>query len=250
MGRAPANSVNHAGLTDCGRVRKTNEDRWFADPVRQLYLVTDGMGGEFAGELASRIVAETLFRRLRTAIDEFRDLPDLAVVDRAKTAISDLSNELREESKHQPGLDGMGATVVMALVRGTNALVLHLGDSRAYLIRDTNLEQLTKDHTIVRLLVEAGKISRDEVNNHPARGQLTRYVGMAEQAVPEARLVALQANDRLLLCSDGLTGMLSDDELRTILLRELNPDAACRCLIDAANEAGGEDNCTALIVAA
>lgn len=249
-GRGVVHRAGHAGLSHRGRFRGDNEDRWFADDRQQLYIVSDGMGGHLAGELASRLVVEILPQRLRKTLGTTADLADPPIVDRVAAAVSELSGKLRDESRHQPGLDGMGATVVLALIRAAQALVLHLGDSRAYLLRAGRLERLTRDHSIVELLLAGGRISPQQAASHPAKGRLTRYVGMTGRALPETRLVDLHPGDRLLLCTDGLSDMLDDERLREILVREPDLQQVCRRLIDAANDAGGKDNLTALVVAA
>jgi len=240
--------VFHAVLSDRGLVRTQNEDRWFADPGQQLYLVTDGMGGHLAGETAARAVAEILPQRLREWIEGCEDLAESARIEEALAAVSDLSREICQHSAEYPSLAGMGATLVLALIRGMQALVLHMGDSRAYLMRQGRLDCLTRDHTLVQLLVEHGALDAEEAAGHPARNQLTRYMGMADPPLPEARVVDLCPDDRLLLCSDGLSGMLDDAEIETVLRKAPDPQAACRRLVDAANAAGGKDNVTALIV--
>jgi protein phosphatase len=242
-------TIRHAGLSDIGRVRAANEDHWFADSRQGLYLVADGIGGSVAGGVASQIVAEVLPRLLRRKLRGSEDLADPETAKLVLATLVELSEQLRRESRNALGVKGIGSTVVLALVRDGQALVAHLGDSRAYLLHAGRLEQLTKDHTIAQLLVDRGEITPEEVASHPARGQLTRFVGMAAQCLPEARMITLAPNDRLLLSSDGLTGMLSDRQILAILEDELLPEEACQTLVAAANEAGGQDNITALIVA-
>lgn len=242
-------TIHYAGLSDRGCVRENNEDRWFADPALGMFLVSDGMGGRRAGELASRIVVEVLPRRLRRTLSRVGSQFAAHDIEPIARDVSELSHHLRRESEGQPGLAGMGATLVLALIKPSQALVVHLGDSRVYLLRAGQLEQLTKDHTVAQYLVDAHEISPQEGTVHPAANTLSRYVGMEGAAQPDSRLVDLQPNDRLLLCSDGLTGMVSDQELGSILAQERDPESVCRHLIDAALAAGGRDNVTAVVVA-
>lgn len=239
------NAPTYAGLTDPGRVRQENQDCWVADLSQGSYIVSDGIASGFAGELAAKFVVEALPRLLQTRLHNFvGSIQAFPLQD----VIAELSSCLRSKTENQPGLDGMGATVVAALIRQSQALIGHLGDSRAYLWRQGTLQQLTKDHSLVQLLLDCGEISSEEAVSHPSRGHLTRYVGMAEPVLPEIRFVQLQPGDRLLLCSDGLTNMLKDDELVTILNQEGSLQEACQELIDSANAAEGRDNITALIV--
>ncbi len=241
-------TVNYAVLSDIGRLRTANEDRWFADPRQGLYLVADGIGGSAAGGLASQIVVEVLPRLLRSKLRDAKHSAGPEIVKQVAAALVELSERLRDESRRALGLKGMGSTVVLALVRDWQAVMAHMGDSRAYLLRAGRLEQLTRDHTIAQLLVDRGELMPDEMASHPAQSQLTRFVGMATEALPETKGLKLVAGDRLLLCSDGLTGMLSDQQIQDILSKQAGPEEACRQLIVAANEAGGKDNVTALVV--
>jgi protein phosphatase len=238
----------HAGLSDIGHVRADNQDRWAADPALGLYVVADGMGGAAAGALAAQVVVETLPPLLRQRLHGVADLGAPVAADCLAGALAELSERVRAGSHGRPDLDGMGSTVVLALVRGTEALVAHLGDSRAYLLRDGRLELLTRDHSLAQLLVDCGEIAPEDAGLHPGRAQLTRYVGMPGEALPEVTSLSLRPGDRLLLCSDGLTTMLDDNLIRTILASRAGPDETCRRLVASANAAGGRDNITALVV--
>jgi len=241
--------ITCAGLTDRGLVRQENQDRWAADAELGLFLVSDGIGGGLAGALAARIVAEALPPLLRACMHDPSGIEHpLTPATRVERAIAALSDQVRTESKGQPGLDGMGATVVLALVHDPHAIIAHLGDSRAYLVRNARIEQLTKDHSIVQLLIDNGEIRPEQAAEYPERGRLTRYVGTDGEALPEARAVELCPGDQLLLCSDGLSGMVCDAELLSILHQAPSPEAACRDLIAAANAAGGRDNSTAVVI--
>jgi PPM family protein phosphatase len=237
-----------ASLSDRGRVREHNEDRWSADADLGLFIVSDGMGGRPAGEVASEAVVATLPALLTT---HFGPAPDLAAQDatqRLSRALTELSTNLREGNQDTPRLAGMGATAVVALVSHATALIAHVGDSRAYLWRDLSLHRLTRDHSLVQGLLDAGAITEQQAADHPARGQLTRYIGMVGEMLPDARRVTLRPADRLLLCSDGLTTMLDDARIAAILNGCPDPHHTCRTLIEAANDAGGTDNITVLVV--
>lgn len=242
-------TTTYAGVTDIGRVRKENEDRWFADPEQGLYMIADGMGGSFGGGLAAQIVIEILPRLLRRRLQGIDDLGDPRAANEIKAAVAELSTQLRHESKAQLGIGRPGSTVVLALVHQGQVVVAHLGDSRAYLLHGNRLEQLTKDHSMVQLLLDCGAIKPEEAAGHPARNQLTRFVGMPEETLPEARLLELAPGDRLLLCSDGLSGVVSPEQLSAILQEHLSPEEACSQFVSAGNEAGGKDNITAVVVA-
>jgi protein phosphatase len=245
--------IEYAGLTDLGRVRKKNEDAWVAVPEMGLFIVSDGIGGNFAGELASKIVVEALpkllRRRLATSTNLYKELTDDDVNERIRNAICELSNDLCSKTANEPGLEGMGATLVMGLIRGDNIHIAHMGDSRAYLHRNSQLKQITIDHSLVQLLIDNEEIKPEEAATHPARGQLTRSVGMVGEPLPEAKSLSLQTGDRLLLCSDGLTGMVSDEDLLRLVSKDTGAlQDVCGQLIKVANEAGGTDNITVFLI--
>jgi len=239
--------VRCAAASETGRVRAHNEDRWYADAEQQLYVVSDGMGGQAAGELASRIVVEILPERLREHLSDADEL-DEATVNGVMESVRRLSFDVRQESEGEPGLAGMGATLVLALIRGRQALIVHLGDSRAYLLRQGKLARLTSDHTLAHALWEAGMLTAQEAADHPGRHQLSRFVGMPGEPLPAAQRLRLLPADRLLLCSDGLTSMLPDEQIGGVLDNQADVERACQQLIACATTAGGKDNITALLL--
>lgn len=240
--------ISGAGFSDIGRVREENQDRFFIDREAGLFVVSDGMGGEPAGARAAEMVVGLLPPLLETRTKGIEDLTDPRATEETLAAISELSAKVREEGAGKPGLHGMGATVVVAMIRHAQVLVAHLGDSRAYLMRRGALKQLTTDHSLAQLLVESGGIRPEEAITHPARHQLTRSMGMGGEALPEACSLALSPGDRLLLCTDGLSGMVDKEGLVAILQQKQPPDIACKRLIDAANAAGARDNVSAIVV--
>lgn len=240
--------ITYAGATDRGLARAENEDNWCAVPDQGLFIVSDGMGGHQAGALASKIVVETLPVLLQRSMSDIEDLTDPTAATQVAKTLVELSQQLRVASQRQIGLSGMGATVVLAMVRGASALIAHLGDSRAYLLRDQNLIQLTNDHSLVQLLLDSREIAPEDATNHPARGQVTQYVGMNGEALPQVQRIALCSGDRFLLCSDGLTGMIDEVKVLSTLVNRRTPREMCKQLISLANAAGGKDNITALIV--
>lgn len=241
-------TVRYAGLTDPGRVRQTNEDNWIANPDQGLFIVADGMGGQFAGMLASRAVVETLPGLIRQHFEKLEGLPKGRAERRMAKAVATLSSQIRQQTQNEPGLEGMGSTVVCALVRGSQVLIAHMGDSRAYRLRVGRLKQLTKDHSLVELLISSGDITPEEAATHPARGRLTRNVGMEGEPLPQTRLLKLKASDLILLCTDGLSGMLSAERILEILKEPQPLEVRCQSLMDAANQAGGTDNITAVLL--
>lgn len=244
-------NVISAGISHPGRVRTNNEDHWAADPTAGLYTVSDGMGGHVAGELASQIVVQLLPALLRQRMNEApapAGQAERARVEWLKSALCSLSGHVHRHAQKEPTLAGMGSTVVTAWIDGPAAVIGHLGDSRAYHYRNGRLEQLTHDHSVVQVLIDSGEITPEQALDHPASHCLTRNVGMAGEPLPEVRLIELRDEDVLLLCTDGLSGMVGDPSLAAILERASTPAAACEQLVDAANAAGGQDNITAVVL--
>jgi serine/threonine protein phosphatase PrpC len=234
--------------SDTGRIRAQNEDAFHVDPERGLFIVADGMGGHQAGDVASKAVVSILPMMVAARLKKLKGPRSLAIRYWLKNDILKLSQQLHAEAAKQAGVRGMGATLVMALLRGDRAHIAHMGDSRVYLFRENHLSQLTEDHSIMALLLRGGEITAEEAKTHPARNQITRFVGMGDPVYPDVRTFPLKAGDRLLLCSDGLTGMVSDKDIATILRATPVPQQACDLLVQAANEAGGKDNITVVVV--
>jgi PPM family protein phosphatase len=228
-----------AGVTDVGRVRDGNEDD-FIDQSNRLGLVAvaDGMGGHRAGEVASATALEAL----RAAVASGQSLRD---------AIEGANDAVLEKSVSDQELAGMGTTLTAGMLGSDGYLVVgHVGDSRAYLVRDGELTQITDDHSLVEEMVRGGELTREQAEVHPRRSIITRALGIDPEVEVDEYPIELRPGDRILFCSDGLTTMVRPDEIASILSREHDPKRAAQLLVDAANAAGGEDNITAVIVEA
>ncbi|MBF0307537.1 MAG: serine/threonine-protein phosphatase [Alphaproteobacteria bacterium] len=238
--------VEAAGLTDVGRRRSLNEDCWRMEPELGLFLVADGLGGHQAGEVASRLALETIVDALRR-----RDLDDLLGGDdggrseAVKAAVAEANGRIRHENDRLGhGEDSMGTTVVgLLLETPEQAVIFHVGDSRIYRLRDGRLEQMTRDHSLHQQWLDGGGGGAE-----PKKNVILRALGPFPEAEAEVAAVPTRPGDVWLLCSDGLTGMVEDDEIAKIIATHPNLESACQALIDAANDAGGKDNITAVLV--
>jgi protein phosphatase len=247
--------IDSRSLSDVGLKRPLNEDSFCANDEEGLYVVADGMGGHAHGEVASRLAVETIeeFIELTSGdrdvtwpygIDESLSLNG----NRLKTSIRFANQKLLDHAKSSVGCEGMATTVVAVLVEGNVAEVAHVGDSRVYLIRGGQINRITSDHSWVNEQVLSGVIDSEQARNHPLRNVVTRALGGRPDLEVDVQSVKLESGDRLLLCSDGLTTMLVDDEiLRIVLGGEAGVEQA-RELIEAANRSGGEDNTTAILL--
>src|SRR5262245_61165433 len=223
--------------TDVGRTRAGNEDSYFCG--RTVFAVADGLGGHQGGEVASAAAIKPL-----AALDgrEFADPREAA--EALAEAVRQANTAILDQAVGDPNLWGMGTTLTAAAVAGDHHLQLaHVGDSRAYLLRDGSLEQVTTDHTVVGELVRRGRLTSEQAAIHPERSILTRAVGLDPRIpVDTPDPLELTPGDQVLLCSDGLTEVVADRAIAELLSAEGEGEAACRSLIDAANGAGGPDN--------
>ena len=230
--------------TDVGRTRSGNEDSYFCG--RTVFAVADGLGGHQGGEVASAAAVEPL-----AALDG-RDLATPAEAAEALAgAIAEANSAILERAAADPSLWGMGTTVTAAAVGGDLLQLAHVGDSRAYLLRDGILDQRTTDHTVVGELVRRGRLTPAQAAIHPERSILTRAVGLEPRIpVDTPDPIDLHPGDQVLLCSDGLTEAVRDPQITEILSTHPDGNAACTALIDAANDAGGPDNITVVLLRA
>ncbi len=258
------------GLTDQGKVREKNEDQFAVTEVRRLLrvrqssleqpdlllgdqlghlmIVADGMGGHLGGDVASAIAVAGIENLVLNAIGWLFRLRGEGVLKELCEALRTTDRWVEEAAGKDEGLEGMGTTVTMAYVTGRALYIAHVGDSRCYLFRDGELAQLTQDHTIAGQLLSEGAITADQAAQHSMRNVVTNAVGGGRRGVePEVHKHGIAAGDLILLCSDGLTEMLSDEEIAEILAEDGSPEHACRQLVDEANARGGADNITVVI---
>jgi protein phosphatase len=265
--------VKAFGTTDPGRVRPSNEDHYLIAELSKamrishtslpepalrigeergyLFLVADGMGGHVAGEKASALAVVAIEQFTLNSLKWFFDVSGTdaqRVLGQFQRALRQADARIVEEAAEHPELAGMGTTLTMAYQLGSELCIVHVGDSRAYVYRDRELQQITRDHTITAELVRSGALRPEEVAGHRFRHVITNVVGGREAGVDvEAHALDIEAGDRLLLCSDGLTEMLTREAIEAVLLAEVEPEAACARLITQANDGGGRDNITVVI---
>jgi protein phosphatase len=240
-----------ASMTDPGRVRQTNEDSFFADGEMGLLMVADGMGGHAGGAVASGVAVATISELVRARQEGCAG--QAAAADLIRSAMREADMKIRAKAAANPALLNMGTTVVMALCVGTSVHLAHAGDSRAYLIHNGafyngSIERLTEDHSLVAQMVKDGELTAEEAPRYPLRNVITRSLGNQPFVEPEVRTISWRKGDCLLLCSDGLTNMVKDSELRALIAAGgADVEASCREAIDLANRNGGRDNLTAVL---
>jgi len=252
---APRLKVVSAGLTDVGRKRNHNEDSFLIDDELQLYVVADGMGGHAGGGTASRIAVETIDKELRKS-RESRDNPFVSVPNLQEALIPEALRNAVERAclaiytaaQEDPRLSGMGTTVISLVVKDDQAFFAHVGDSRAYLIRGELIQQISEDHSLVNEQIKAGMITPEEAKHSRYKNIITRSVGFEEEVQVDVMGVIIEPADVYLLCSDGLANMLEDKEIHELVLNTPNFQDVPKRLVDMANERGGDDNITVIVV--
>ncbi|MDE5817946.1 MAG: Stp1/IreP family PP2C-type Ser/Thr phosphatase [Lachnospiraceae bacterium] len=232
-------------ITDVGKKRKLNEDAVYTSemPVGNLpnlFLVADGMGGHNAGDYASRYTVETIL----SDIGENQETDPKEIL---RHAIEQANSFVHEQAAARPAMSGMGTTVVAAVCLGDELLVANVGDSRLYLINET-IRQITVDHSLVEEMVRIGGIDRSTARNHPDKNIITRAVGVKEQVEVDFFRIALMRDDTILLCSDGLSNMVEDENIRLIVNGQRDVVEKAQELVKAANENGGNDNISVILI--
>jgi len=233
-------------MTHVGRVRKTNEDCVGVEPALGLLIVADGMGGHSGGEIASSLAVATIGEHLRERLTAEAD--SAQVTQLIKEAVERAGELIRLRAAEDSRLRDMGTTLVLAVCRGSEIHLGHLGDSRAYLIQEGALRRLTRDHSLVSDLIDSGELTPRRALRHPLRNVITRSLGGRGLARLDQQSVAWKPGDYLLLCSDGLTNMVEEEDLLKVILRGgENLEQICRKLVEMANAKGGRDNISVIV---
>jgi protein phosphatase len=241
------------GLTDVGRKRTSNEDAYFLDDELGLYVVADGMGGHAAGEVASQEAVDTVYGMVKRGRASLQELHAPLVENDARAACRLMESAVQNATymvfsmaELDRGKSGMGTTISALLILGSYAVMAQVGDSRIYRVRAGKTEQLTEDHTLIAWQIKQGLITPQEAKTSPHRNVITRAVGNRDYVEVDTGLMSLERGDRFLLCSDGLHGYLRDEDVAPIV--ELGGRAAVARFIELANQRGGKDNITAVLV--
>ena len=243
-------SLDFALKTHPGLVRPLNEDAIGADPSCGLFVLADGLGGYNAGEVASVMAISSVLERLTSAIEKFDAdegafTPDEAIYD----TVTDINASIYNAALNSTAFEGMATTLVIGWFLGGRLWVAHTGDSRLYRYRDSMLEQLTRDHSFSQELLDAGMVTEEEARSLPAKNLVTRALGAGADIEPEIHNVDVLAGDIILLCSDGLTEMVGSYEIEGLLsINEEDMHETARRLVDLANESGGRDNISVIVV--
>lgn len=239
--RAVTKGDHCCGISDVGLVRPGNEDAFFVAPEQGLLVVADGLGGHAAGEIASALAIDSIC----ATVDNHNEQHDsVALLDHA---FAEADGAVHEHARTNPECSDMGATLIVAIIRGDELNLAHVGDVRAYHWRDGNLVRLTQDHTAVGRLLRAGLIEEDAARHHPARNQVHQAIGGNQAVKPEHVQVSLAPGDRLLLCSDGLWDEVSHADIAAVLADSTPAFHLATRLVDKAIAAGGNDNITAVV---
>lgn len=241
------------GISDVGKRRERNEDSFLINEDLGLAVVADGMGGHLGGEYASKLAVSTV----EEVINSLENDPDMTLQEGVRLRAGDYSGYLRyatqvasmriyEKAMSDSTLRGMGTTTVVALFRQNKVYIANVGDSRAYRVRDGKIQQITKDHSLVGEQIRAGILSEDDARAHRLKNIITRSVGFQEDVDTDVDIRIVREGDKFIMCSDGLSNLVSDNELCKVV-QDNDMETACKHLIDIANERGGDDNITVVM---
>ena len=233
------------GKTDIGLRRSNNEDAFIISPELGFCLAADGMGGAAAGELASKIFADTVLEIFADSTDQ----SEKEILYRVKKAFSFANEKILDDATQNPNHEGMGCTAELLAFFGDGFALGHVGDSRTYRFRNGQLRQLTQDHTLVQEQIEEGLISSENIRNHPLRNVILRALGQERELALDLLRGKILPGDLFLLCSDGLTDMVQDDLIQEILSSDIDIHRKADKLVESAKAAGGKDNITVVLVA-
>ncbi len=234
--------------SDIGRIREMNQDNYYvSDPNDEIkmFIVADGMGGYKGGEIASALAIESAKSYITNNFEETNREKE-KILDLIKNAIEYANMVVYERSKEVEELNGMGTTMDVVIIQSGRLYIGHVGDSRVYRLRKDFFRKLTTDHSYVEQLVRQGNITKEEAYNHPKKNMLTKALGCTAFVEPDVMVKGFQKDDILLMCTDGLTNMVREDKICEIIKE--NPESACDVLVNKANENGGQDNITAVII--
>lgn len=238
--------MEYFGLSNKGKVRGNNED-FFHIPQEKndikLFVVADGMGGENAGEVASCLAVSSIATHVKENFEQIEDIPLLL-----RQAISNANKTVFETSKTDKSYRSMGTTVVCAIIKDELAYVANVGDSRCYIVTENNIQQISIDHSFVQEMIDKGLLTVDEAQNHPNKNLITRAIGVERFVNADVFCTPFKKGDKLLLASDGLTGMINAERISSIINSSNSCKETVKQLIDSANEAGGKDNITAILI--
>lgn len=235
------------GMSDAGMVRRENQDSFRIEYPggKTLLLVCDGMGGANGGAVASDLACESFLSNLNLALSK-KDIPEDSILLSDAASFANIS--VYDRACSRPEYEGMGTTLVAALITEDQCSVVNVGDSRAYLCRGGQCSQITRDHSLVEELVQRGEITRDEARHHPRKNVITRAVGLGYRMRCDRFVLRVRAGDGILLCSDGLSNLLEDEEIAGIVFSVEEPETACDLLLRKALERGAPDNVTAALL--
>lgn len=238
---------NFFGKTDIGLMREQNEDSFFAQYINDdtlLCVVCDGMGGVNGGCVASSLAIESFVSYVKESILNTSQ-PFIKIL---PSALERANKALYNKANQNPALSGMGTTMCALVIKGDEAFCLSVGDSRVYVLKDNDMYQLTHDHSYVQTLVDAGRITPDEMKTHPNRNIIIKAVGIEEEISPDMFLLDASLIDGFVICSDGLSGYVEDDAVKSIVTSLKSPEESATKLVDMANNEGGHDNITVVVV--